>query len=159
MTFKKVNSKHEKFHYKIISLTFLFFILCVVLVIAAIFSFRAYYYPKSALSEGEYVIFEKIASNENCDTAGACKQIVKVYNTGRLLVLGDIMINTNLDAKKFTSLVNTINSNGILFSECKSKEKSSIKAEYVIKLGLQVKRISYPGCAEQLRQLESIIFE
>lgn len=105
------------------------------------------------------VLFEKSESWGPCPPEGEpCSQSTKIYNSGKLVLEGNKNYEKKLDQETLRNIIRKIDSSGIMDKDC---SYSGTVVDYYSETNLVIngkrKTIQYPGCEEELAEIEKLI--
>lgn len=146
---------------KVVKLTLIFFFLCVVLFVVGILKLMSFSPSDAYVQSRDYIVFEKneLWKNQDgtiCSPNKICAQHLEVFRSGTVINLGAKMAINILNTNQMNKLIDTIQNTDIFNKDCVPQDKSYI-ANFVIKLGSQIKRVDYSGCKLEMAQIESQI--
>lgn len=108
----------------------------------------------------ESLIFKHFAGGSEGDSEKGWEQYTYLYNSGKLLFVGDVNKEVQLDDETMDTIINTIRKSGILERDCSEGPLIvDFIEEYEINLDGKTKNINVEdtGCIESLKEINNII--
>ena len=104
------------------------------------------------------ILFEKQESWGPCPPNNICNQTTKLYYSGELILEGEMNIKKELDGEVMEKIKNQIESSGIIDKDCWIKAPvPDYSATYTFYLEGKTKKMRYPNCEEELKEIETLI--
>ncbi len=104
------------------------------------------------------ILFKKIEFWGPCPQGEICRQSTKLYSSGKLISKGGTTnLQTLLYKEDMNQIVERINASNIINKDCSSKGVLDYWANYTINIDNQEKTIKFPGCKEELEDIEDFI--
>jgi len=104
------------------------------------------------------ILFEKEEGWGPCPPNNICIQTTKLYYSGELVLEGEKNIKKELDEETIEKIKNQIKLSGIMDKDCWIKTPvPDYSATYNFYLEGKIKKMRYPNCEEELKEIEAII--
>jgi hypothetical protein len=110
--------------------------------------------------QSDPLIFQKEEKYGPCLTKEpGCYQLIKLFNSGKIVSEGKDMYNRTLSKDRLTDFKEVINDTGILTKDCEETNEAQVaySVNYMFNLDNKKKIIEYPGCIDEINQLENFI--
>ena len=107
--------------------------------------------------QGNTLLYEKSESWGPCPPNGTCQQSTKLYYSGRLVVKGATELQKQLTQQEINDLIAKIKSTHIMRKECSAPIVLDYSATYRLNVSGKQKTIRFPGCKEELQEIEELI--
>jgi len=119
-------------------------------------NFKLKYGPD--ISKNDLILFEENESWGPCPPDMICGQTTKFYESGKLVLKGEKNIEKQLDKETLEEIKSQIKSSGIMDKECSGKfPLPDYSADYTLNFEGKIKKVRYPNCEEELKEIESTI--
>ena len=103
------------------------------------------------------ILFEKNSGWGPCPPGAVCEQSIRLYYSGELILKGYITVTKQLDQETVGNFKNQIKTSKIMERSCESTEVLDYMATYKINLDGKTKEINFPGCENELSEIEKLI--
>lgn len=110
------------------------------------------------IEKSDLILFEKDEGWGDCPPDAICRQSTKLYYSGELVLEGETNMRKQLDAETMEKIKNQIKSSDIMNKDCPvGVIIVDYVATYTLNLNGQAKTVNFPGCEEELREIERLI--
>lgn len=113
--------------------------------------------PPEIVESDNEILFEKSETWGPCPPNTICKQSIKLYYSGDLILEGNNNLTIKLEETKIEEIINKIESTNVMNQDCTSASTLDYWATYKLYMKYQTKEITYPGCKDELKQIEYLI--
>lgn len=113
--------------------------------------------PVETVENKDEILFEKDETWDPCPPNTICKQSIKLYYSGDLILEGNNSMTIILEETKVNEIINKIESTDVINKDCTGSSTANYWATYKLYLENQTKEITYPGCKDELKQIENLI--
>lgn len=115
------------------------------------------YKDTTVVQDENKILFEKIEGWGPCPPNSICHQSTKLYYSGMIIIEGAKELQKQLDKKEITNLIDKIISTDIMNKDCSALIVLDYSAKYKLNINNQEKIIQYPGCEDELQEIEQLI--
>ena len=93
-----------------------------------------------------------------CLPNSICRQSTKLYYSGRLVLEGETELKKQLGQQEINNLIEKIKSTNVMEKDCSTPIISEdYSATYKLNVSNQEKTIQFPGCKDELQEIEQLI--
>ena len=107
-------------------------------------------------SDSEKTIYVKDEGWGPCPPEGICIQKTTLYSSGRLVFKGEKNGETFLSKDLINQIVTEIKKTGVMNKPCEASIVVDYGVDYKIYIDNQEKSIKYPGCFDELKEIEKL---
>jgi hypothetical protein len=111
----------------------------------------------TTIQNDEVILFEKSEGWGPCPPNSICHQSTKLYYSGKLVLAGEKELQKQLSQEIINDLIKKIKVTGVMDKDCSSQMVLDYGATYKLNIDGQGKTIQFPGCEEELREIEKLI--
>ena len=112
-------------------------------------------FPSPVVGVNE-ALFQKDEGRGPCLVGEICVQKTILYRSGELVLTGKVTRNEQISQVVLNQIIDKIRKSGIMQKECEGGLVTDVYAESKIILDGQEKVIIFPGCADELGEIESL---
>ena len=105
----------------------------------------------------DVIIFEKSEGWGPCPSLAVCHQSTKVYYSGALVLEGDSNRQEQLEQEVIDYIINKSRELNIMSKDCSAPIVLDYSANYVLNIDGKQKTIDFPGCEDELREIEKFL--
>lgn len=131
-------------------------ILVIIIVSLAVFILQKQE-DKIIIQNGDTLLFEKDEVWGPCPPDFICHQSTKLYYSGKLILEGATELQKQLEPKEINSLIEKIRLTNVMNKDCSAPIVVDYAATYKLTVNNQEKTIEFPGCEDELREIEELI--
>ena len=103
------------------------------------------------------ILFEKDEGWGPCPSNLVCNRKTTVYYSGELILEGQVELQKQLNQEAINNLVRVIKSTNVMNKDCPAPMVLDYWATYKLIIDDKEKVINFPGCENELREIEKLI--